>query len=363
MDPARAVARNAAAREASAEGDNPNPVLPTDKAQQMITQHYQKGLTLEQHKKAYLAGLAIWVIVECIPFSACEKLTFHAMFEPFSIVAAEIVTRGNRTALRDYVVLLGKMAKLATEIECRSWTMDHWTPCSREVTYTCTTKSAINENWELINILTDFKVFEGSTRRQRILDYMQEQLRFSDEDPDVFYGVVDTTGSMGVLTRLCRDARFEVGYCTEHNFHLNALIAFNDENVPGADGVMKKCRALVEYFNKSTQATSELLKVQRQLKHYENMIAVGVVQDVVTRWWSTIRTLQRLLRLRKALRTMNIDDTLADDMLPTDEQWVIIEQICDCLHTMSKFQQVLEGGKFVTASLVIVAVFRIQETQ
>jgi hypothetical protein len=133
--------------------------------------------------------------------------------------------------------------------------------------------------------------------------------------------------------------------------------------VPGADGVMKKCRALVEYFNKSTQATSELLKVQRQLKHYENMIAVGVVQDVVTRWWSTIRTLQRLLRLRKALRTMNIDDTLADDMLPTDEQWVIIEQICDCLHTMSKFQQVLEGGKFVTASLVIVAVFRIQETQ
>lgn len=230
MDPARAVATNAAAREASAEGDNPNPVLPTDKAQRMITQHYQKGLTLEQHKKAYLAGLAIWVIVECIPFSACEELTFRAMFEPFSVVAAEIVTRGNRTALRDYVVLLGKMAKLATEIECRlykvAWTMDHWTPCSCEVTYTCATKSAINENWELINILTDFKVFEGSTLRQRILDYMQEQLRFSDEDPDVFYGVVDTTGSMGVLTRLCRDEGFEAGYCTEHNFHLNALIAF-----------------------------------------------------------------------------------------------------------------------------------------
>jgi hypothetical protein len=54
--------------------------------------------------------------------------------------------------------------------------------------------------------------------------------------------------------------------------------------VPGADGVMKKCRALVEYFNKSTQATSELIKVQRhQLKHYKNMNAVGVVRDVGTR--------------------------------------------------------------------------------
>jgi hypothetical protein len=57
---------------------------------------------------------------------------------------------------------------------------------------------------------------------------------------------------------------------------------------------------------------------------------------------------------------MNIDDTLADDLLPTDEEWNIIKQICECLHTMAKFQQVLEGGKFVTASLVSLAVFNIR---
>jgi hypothetical protein len=40
-------------------------------------------------------------------------------------------------------------------------------------------------------------------------------------------GIMDTTGNMGVLTQLCRAGGNEAGYCTEHNFHLNAQIAFN----------------------------------------------------------------------------------------------------------------------------------------
>ncbi|KAL7505743.1 hypothetical protein ACHAXN_003418, partial [Cyclotella atomus] len=101
-------------------------------------------------------------------------------------------------------------------------------------------------------------------------------MQLSRESPNVFYGVVDTTGNMGKLTQLLQEIGIEAGYCTEHSLHLNALIAFKDENVPGADGVMKKARALVEFFNKSTQASTKLLKIQRNLTdHNEGKAPVG----------------------------------------------------------------------------------------
>jgi ABC-type transporter MlaC component len=105
--------------------------------------------------------------------------------------------------------------------------MDHWTPKNVDVTFTCATRSAINNKWELLNILTDFRVFEGSTSGQWIFDYTNDELWLSEENPNVFYGVVDTTGCMGLLTQLCRNAGSKAGFCAEHNFHLNALIAFD----------------------------------------------------------------------------------------------------------------------------------------
>jgi hypothetical protein len=48
-------------------------------------------------------------------------------------------------------------------------------------------------------------------------------------------------------------------------------------------------------------------------------------------------------------------------MMPTDEQWAIMEQIEIALACMAKFQCMLEGQHHVTASLVIIAVLKIRE--
>jgi hypothetical protein len=55
-------------------------------------------------------------------------------------------------------------------------------------------------------------------------------MQLSRESPNVFYGVVDTTGNMGKLTQLLRENGIEAGYCTEHSLHLNALIAFKGDS-------------------------------------------------------------------------------------------------------------------------------------
>jgi hypothetical protein len=40
-------------------------------------------------------------------------------------------------------------------------------------------------------------------------------------------GITDTTGNMGVLGRKLRENGQEHAYCTDHNFHLNAKLAFD----------------------------------------------------------------------------------------------------------------------------------------
>jgi hypothetical protein len=73
----------------------------------------------------------------------------------------------------------------------------------------------------------DFKIFKGSTTGAILYEYQNNLLELEDENPFVVMGIMDTTGNMGVLTQLCRAGGNEAGYCTEHNFHLNAQIAFN----------------------------------------------------------------------------------------------------------------------------------------
>jgi hypothetical protein len=50
----------------------------------------------------------------------------------------------------------------------------------------------------------------------------------------------------------------------------------------GADGVMEKARALVKFFNKSTQASTKLLKIQRNLTdHNEGKAPVGGLLEML----------------------------------------------------------------------------------
>jgi len=51
---------------------------------------------------------------------------------------------------------------------------------------------------------------------------------------------------------------------------------------------MKNARAIVQYFNKSTQATKKL-KDQQQESSLAKYIGkpLNILQDVKTRWWST----------------------------------------------------------------------------
>ena len=79
---------------------------------------------------------------------------------------------------------------------------------------------------------------------------------------------------------------------------------------------------------------------------------LGVIQDVVTRWWSTFAMLKRLLQLKVYLQIMVQENLLAKEVNLTAQQWRIVEQITAVLEPFKQVQLLMEGEKYVTSSLI-----------
>jgi zinc finger BED domain-containing protein 1 (E3 SUMO-protein ligase ZBED1) len=119
---------------------------------------------------------------------------------------------------------------------------------------------------------------------------------------------------------------------------------------------MKKCRDLVGHFVMSSQAT-EILRIKQGAN------PVNVIQDVVTRWWSTYAMLERLKHLKICIQMMVRENLLLPTINLSNEQWMIVDDICAILVPFKNVQQIMEGEKYVTISLIpgksqIVVIYR-----
>ena len=136
--------------------------------------------------------------------------------------------------------------------------------------------------------------------------------------------------------------------------------AKNNETVSSA---LKKLRAIIGYFDSSTQAMDKLINFQKttDVKQYKELKGKGLkpLQDVPTRWWSTHRSLSRMRFLNKAIRALLAAKEITCVDL-TDAEWLVLHQIEMLLETMAYFQRTLEGESYVTISLVSVTVYQIR---
>jgi hypothetical protein len=127
---------------------------------------------------------------------------------------------------------------------------------------------------------------------------------------------------------------------------------------------MKKSRDIVQYFNKSTQATKKLKGHQQEslLTKYSGQ-PKNILQDVKTRWWSLYCMLKRLQFLQEAIFHYIVDSPEeADLVIITAQKWKIYYQIEITLKTTGVWQRVLEGEKYVTGFLVPVNIYTIRQS-
>jgi zinc finger BED domain-containing protein 1 (E3 SUMO-protein ligase ZBED1) len=143
-------------------------------------------------------------------------------------------------------------------------------------------------------------------------------------------------------------------YCAAHTLELTSGIGFNDENIPGAEGTMKPCRAFVSHFSHSSQATKKLLG-----KQFAPARPKGVLQDVATRWWSTYAMTNRLLEIKGYLHALESEGSLTCNL--TGMQWVIVELVRNVLKPFMIAQKLLEDEKYITISFVPGIIYSVRQ--
>ena len=195
-------------------------------------------LNITCSKLIYRTAAATLAIEEGIPFRSFEQPAFRRLFTPLHHESDKIV-KLTRHQVKDAVLEMGSYAVEATKREIHNhqiaWTTDHWTGQDK-ATYTTVTAHWIDgKTWMLKSAVLDFKIFEGSTTGERIYeDVMAVLQKYQGETEDTIVfdtiGITDTTGNMGKLGKYLRDNGKEHGYCTDHNLHLVAKLAFERES-------------------------------------------------------------------------------------------------------------------------------------
>jgi hypothetical protein len=164
-----------------------------------------------------------------IPYSMVEEKTFRKMFEPLNKKAAEIVNVGCKSICK-VVMCHGRLAEQSTQIEMEGqevrWTTDHCTG-PNDQTYSTVTAHFISTNWINVSCILDLKVFKGITTAEAVYKKFQGTNRMTVILDSI--GITDTTGNMGKLGQYCPENGRRHGYCMDHNFHRNAVLAFNGE--------------------------------------------------------------------------------------------------------------------------------------
>ena len=118
---------------------------------------------------------------------------------------------------------------------------------------------------------------------------------------------------------------------------------------------MKAARSLVGHFKSSTQSLEKLFDAQR-LNGVK--IPLSVIQDVVTRWWSTYSMCERLVHLKLYIMLLLGNNPQIPHL--TEYQWKVIEAQVAVLEPFMLIQKVLEGQKYVNISLIPYLVYKVR---
>eukprot|EP01036_Dinobryon_divergens_P037140 gene37140-48522_t len=225
-------------------------------------------------------------------------------------------------------------------------TTDSWTSVANE-NFVALTAHFIDDDWELRSACVDCSVFSGTHTAVDYKRKVEEMLSNVDCDwDDILAVVTDNEPTMNKLGDLLED-KCEWFGCIDHLIQLIVKPMFDG---PGVKDLMLKVRELCGAFNSSTQLEEKLKSIQ--LSICPGKTPLTLVQDVVTRWWSTHNQVERVLKLKSVLIVMDQQDLFSTSSYIDDNGWAQLKVIEEFLRPFMFVQKVLEGESYVTISYV-----------
>jgi hypothetical protein len=335
-------------------------------------------------RKDYQAeAVAKWIAADLQSMNVVESPRFRQMLQAFSDKEVPVFT--HHTMLEKLMTLeeqIRKVASIALEGQWLAITVDHWTSRTKD-NYTGMTAHWIDENMKLHSLRLGCFLHQGDSEAESLIDDFLVKLfvEAGFDKVNIIAVVSDTTGNMNKFGKLLESLQIHHIYCSDHVLQLTARQAYSDRtyshdldigdddeegnnnDILDADGdfvllegleisTMQKARDLVEHFSRSHLSTENLKNQQKSMDMYKDKTALTVLVDVVTRWWSTYRMIDRLLHLKPAFSAMQADGKLLESKCLAEDDWKILSQVHAALKPFKTAQKLLEGEKYVTVSWV-----------
>ena len=112
--------------------------------------------------------------------------------------------------------------------------------------------------------------------------------------------------------------------------------------------MLQRCKNIVSYFHKSCKATDKLTAIQNRL----NIDNHKLIQDVETRWNSSLYMLQRIVEQEEAIRT-----TLCllnrNDLVISCEDVEVITGIVEILEPFEAVTREISADQYLSGSIII----------
>jgi hypothetical protein len=332
-------------------------------------------------KDEYCATMtARWIAMEDMPLDTVENERFREMIAAHDADAKPIHNRKVHEKIRYFETNIHAAITKSLSVDGQwvALTTDHWTSIAKQ-SYCGMTAHWIDSDFNMHNKTLGCWLHEGNSITNSLRDEFLLNLftRYKFDKLNIVAVVSDTTGNMNKFGMKLQEQNIPHIYCTDHVIQLTAKKAYmdefyniahggaagndndDDEDLPPAHNnlqaeisTMAKARTLVEFFSRSNQSTEALKKQQAAMNHYSDKVPVGVIVDVVTRWWSTWSMCNRLLHLKNALQALEHDGAIPPDKILLSDDWDVIKEVSDLLLPFKSAQKLLEGEKYVTISWI-----------
>jgi len=303
----------------------------------------------------YQECLVKWMVNSYQPLSVVQSDAFRNMVKALNNKAPVIGEDKIRTLISNkYYDTMHAIIKILKGKDV-ALTTDAWTSISKEGYVTATIHFIEPQTWKLHNFSLGIFKKDGNSTAVDVVCYAESHMHnFNLTYSQLTCVVTDTEATMVAAGCLFKEKSNKAGGCTEwhgcidHKLELVTKLAFKDI------GTMAACRAIVAFFNSSSQATDKLKeKTKARLG-----VSLTVIQDAVTCWWSTFSMCERLLHLRTSLTVMYLDGDMR--LYLTEAQWVIVKDMVALLKPFMLAQRLLEGQSYITISLIPHMLYKIR---
>jgi hypothetical protein len=302
--------------------------------------------TTAEFQARHEQNLLALVVNSFHPLNIVENADFRAMLthlNPKVLNMSTVKLKANieRKASDVKAVLKGE---LLNKVRGCSLTLDHWTDISNR-SWLAVTIHFIDRSWKLDSFILSCTHVVGEHNAIGILKQLETVLGKWELNLANIIAVVSDSApvmnSFGVILKE-RYPTCAYHFCLDHVLELTTKITGYYEGE-----LMKKARGLVVHFNASSQASESLKNIQ--LQNNVNK-PIGMLGDVVTRWWSSFTMLKRLLDLRLFLGLLEQNHGLTGNL--NNVEWDELKRIHDLLKPFMLVQRDMEGEKYVTISRI-----------